>query len=304
MSPLFCACLLLRRKRVQTLVRRQLRDLLERRLKIVYTEPTSSSREEVRRVFSFVASLFRSSTDSDMQRTKRLDALRRLEQFFAGPISDGESIPHYCPLGCHSSRESAVKEVYDDIVEVFLAHPPAVPAYNKWNKLYPPIAWFASFCCLHFILPGSVQNMMSLLRDQLENANLEAGAAASLEGLNDQATFLAQEQVRFRKTSRFLNAVPTPDKLAAISTVLRIATALLGTFFEGASRYKPSPSYSLLPLSKPTSPALSALRKCAQLLDNQDDPAWKTIATATRQLMARNEPTTNDQIPSYGPNPR
>ena len=52
----------------------------------------------------------------------------------------------FFPLGCHASREAAVQQFYDDIVEAFLAHPPAPPAFNKWTKFFPPVAWFASFC--------------------------------------------------------------------------------------------------------------------------------------------------------------
>jgi len=68
-----------------------------------------------------------------------------------------------------------------------------------------------------------------------------------VEGLNDDVSFRRQEQVRFRKTSNFLNAAVTPDKLVGIAITLEVAVKLLGHFFDGASRYNPSDAHSVLP---------------------------------------------------------
>jgi hypothetical protein len=209
---------------------------------------------------------------------KRLVACRRLRQFLAGPVRESDLITHFCPLGCHASREAAVQQFYDDIVEVFLAHPPSLPAFNKWTKFFPLVAWFASFCCLHFILPGCLANLCALLREE----EVEMRIVEQVEGLNDDVAFRSQEQVRFRKTSNFLNAVVTPDKLVGIAITLEVAIKLLGHFFDWASRYSPSDAHSVLPLLKSSSPGRVAARSCLSLWQDPQHANWDALVSSNR----------------------
>ena len=278
MSPLFCACHLLRRKSVQTMMRKQLRRLISDTLRIVFSEPSQEATRQVAKVLTFVMQLIGHDGVQVKTQQKRLGACRRLRQFLAGPVRESQLITHFCPLGCHASRETAVKQFYDDIVEVFLAHPPAPPAFNKWTKLFPPVAWFASFCCLHFILPGCLANISDLLREE----EIEMNIVEHVEGLNDDVSFRRQEQVRFRKTSNFLNAAVTPDKLVGIAITLEVAVKLLGHFFDGASRYNPSDAHSVLPLLKSSSPGRVAARSCLSLLQEPQHANWDALVGSNR----------------------
>ena len=38
--------------------------------------------------------------------------------------------------------------------EIFLAHPPCIPAWNKWTKLYPPVLYWAVLMQMSTLLPS------------------------------------------------------------------------------------------------------------------------------------------------------
>ena len=142
-------------------MRRRLKEHINASLKIAYDPPDPAHKGQVIAILDLMEGMI---TDRTLRGacTRRLAALRRLKAFFCGPLRGTKDIHHYCPLGCHSSREAAVTELYEDLLEVFPSHPPAVPAYNKWTKIWPPLVWFASFLCLHDILPTIVDEMCSL----------------------------------------------------------------------------------------------------------------------------------------------
>ena len=223
MSPMFCGSILLHRRRVQAFMRRRLKEHINASLKIAYDPPDPTHKGQVIAILDLMEGMI---TDRTLRGacTRRLAALRRLKAFFCGPLRGTKDIHHYCPLGCHSSREAAATELYEDLLEVFLSHPPAVPAYNKWTKIWPPLVWFASFLCLHDILPTIVDEMCSLIaRVSGEGWDFadEGLDEEQMIGLEGEQSFRRQDQARFRKTRDWLTSAVTPDKMIALSVVLR-----------------------------------------------------------------------------------
>eukprot|EP00969_Alexandrium_andersonii_P324253 14327409-Alexandrium_andersonii.AAC.1 len=90
--------------------------------------------------------------DEPQRRQKRRVAWARLRGFLCGPVDEGPTIWHYCPVGCHASRQEVVDQLYSDVCEVFLNHPAQVPAWNKWTKMWGPLVWFTCFCALNSML--------------------------------------------------------------------------------------------------------------------------------------------------------
>ena len=101
------------------------------------------------------------------------------------------------PIGCHPSREACVKSCHADICEVFVSHPPSSPVWNKWTKIWPPVAWFASFILLNLLLPGAFDNILDQLQDDDYPIEL---AEAFLLNPDEKEAFRYREAVRFRRT--------------------------------------------------------------------------------------------------------
>ena len=201
MSALFCACNLLRKKRVQTRIRNNLLILVEARLIVDFDEgPTEEAKTEVKAALSFleqaIASASLAEGEDAQSRSKRLSALQRLRCFLGGRINAIE-LRHHCPLGCHPSREACVKSCHADICEVFVSHPPPNPVWNKWTKIWPPVAWFASFILLNLLLPGAFDNILDQLHDDDYPIEL---AEAFLLNPDEKEAFKYREAVRFRRT--------------------------------------------------------------------------------------------------------
>ena len=201
MSALFCACNLLRKKRVQTRIRNNLLILVEARLIVDFDEgPTEEAKTEVKAALSFleqaIASASLAEGEDAQSRSKRLSALQRLRCFLGGRISAIE-LRHHCPLGCHPSREACVKSCHADICEVLVWHQPPNPVWNIWTKIWPPVAWFASFILLNLLLPGAFDNILDQLQDDDYPMEL---AEAFLLNPDEKEAFKYREAVRFRRT--------------------------------------------------------------------------------------------------------
>jgi hypothetical protein len=284
MSAMFCAAHLFRRKRVQTLMRKQLRKYIDENLEISFaSEADPGACAQVAGVMQLMSEVLGQSERENIMepavRTQRVKAWQRLSKFFAGPVRGEKRIKHRCVLGCHESKQSAADELYNDVVEVFLNHPPPIPAWNKWTKIHPPVAWFTTFCCLHFILPGSIEGLTTLLP---EDDFLNVVGDAQAVGMEDEISFRCQEQARFRKTSVWLNAAATPDKLVSVCLAIRVALRVMGNFFKSAGRYVPSPAMSVFPLLLNTSPAKAAIEFCLAVLSDEAHETWHPLVSAGR----------------------
>ena len=63
------------------------------------------------------------------------------------------------------------------VEEVFLNHPPVIPAYNKFTKITPPVIWFMVFCSMFSIFPRIVQVAVEALDE--DGLELDIGADPS-----------------------------------------------------------------------------------------------------------------------------
>eukprot|EP00969_Alexandrium_andersonii_P192515 8504234-Alexandrium_andersonii.AAC.1 len=66
---------------------------------------------EVRSVMGLLEDVVRGGELAGEERSerggRRLAAWQRLQSFLCGPLFEGGSIGHYCPLGCHPTRAAA-----------------------------------------------------------------------------------------------------------------------------------------------------------------------------------------------------
>ena len=209
-SAVFCGSLLLHRKRVVTRVRRELRKCLGEHFKLRFTPASQEQQKEVHDIMDLLKDLVVDSVQEPSARSKRFAAWKRLRVFLVGPISAGE-LWHYCPLGCHSSRQQAIDQLFDDLDEMFLKHPPVVPAWNKWGKILPPVMWFMGFVSLSALLPDCMRRVCDAVDEEALEPHLAAdGDDALLIGMDDAKAFKCQEQARFKKPASGSTA-PSPE---------------------------------------------------------------------------------------------
>jgi hypothetical protein len=216
---------------------------------------------------------------------KRLRAWQRLRGFLCGPVCGPGSadVRHRCNLGCHSSSEAVITDAVRDMTELFLAHPPAPPAFNKWTRIWPCLSWFTSFANLHGIL-RSVADRLLALADAAQESDLAGDLARAdddddilVADASDSEIWRRRENARLKKSAAWLSCSVTPQKLLVVSIPMQFAVHVLGAFFEGASRYTPSPHRSILPLLRSSSPAQVAVGNILELLGDPDAPAWRPL---------------------------
>ena len=68
---------------------------------------------------------------------------------------------------------------------------------KKWTKIWPPVAWFASFILLNLLLPGAFDNILDQLQDDDYPMEL---AEAFLLNPDEKEASKYREAVRFRRT--------------------------------------------------------------------------------------------------------
>ena len=167
MSAMFCATLTLHRKRVQTLLRRELAHQLQD-MECTFASPADDAElQHIADMFLLMEQVIASgAADQDSpdagQSTKRMKALRRLAGFFAGG-SRGSRVRHHCPLGCHLTKADAIQDLCGLIDEVWLNHPPCIPAWNKWTKIWPVLVWYVTFLACYTLLPDASRALCTLV---------------------------------------------------------------------------------------------------------------------------------------------
>ncbi len=104
MSPMFCLSLLVRRRRVQNLLRRQLRVYLKSGgIKVIHEPPTEEQRSFVAAILDLLEELLTVRLETETA-TSRIVAWRRLRAILHGIGVNG--LLHYCPVGCHCKMQA------------------------------------------------------------------------------------------------------------------------------------------------------------------------------------------------------
>lgn len=274
MSAIFCGALLLRRRRVQELLRSALKNFVSKHLVITYSAPSPADQAHSRAVFGMLrAMLVARLHDEDHDRarsTPRLAAWRRLKDALRGPL-DSEAICHFCPWGCHSTRSAAAQEIASDFITVFFDHPPAIPAWNKWSKLVPPLLWFTTATAIHTIMRGVMGDLCKLREGELEEFNEDVAV-----GMDTQRSYLQQDLVRFRKTQVFLSADCTADKLMACSLTLQPFLYLMNKCFKASRRFEVN-TPSILMFIHSDSPAIALIKRYLEYIGDERHERWAPL---------------------------
>lgn len=277
MSPLFCGSLLMKRQRVQSLVHRQLRSYLQNFLHIEYDPPTAEEKNHIQSVLELLSPLLTCRLVERQRVTARTKALDRLKVFLSGSLR-GDHLFHWCPYGCHNNLEAAQEELLELLLECFFRHPPPVPAWNKWNKTWPALQWFAVIMQLAKVMPASLSGLCDLVPESA----LEIGED-DIIGLDDNQTYERQDHARFRKTNKWVNHARTADKLLAICLSIQFSLDIMGSFFHASTRFGNAGLRSIGRLVNPMeSPAVRCLHKYFAVLADEAHSFWLPLVGGGR----------------------
>ena len=283
MASLFCGALLLRRSRLQKTLRARLERYVAEKLRIEYDPPSPPAVSHARAVWDLLWPLIELRHDKKRRlATARAQAWRRLRKNLCGPLDDKTCLVHYCPYGCHHSRDEAVKEICEDLCLVFLDSPPVVPALNKWTKLTPPVIWFSTFMQVHGLLAHCLQpvleaNMSQRAQDENEE-QLEQEQDEQACGFDN---FEKEEFARFRKFARFASCPQVGPKLAATLLSLLPGLSIMGDFFASADDCADpgrGRAASTLSFTQPSqSPAVSTIKVLLSALSSEQSSHWLSL---------------------------
>lgn len=277
MSSLFCATLLMKRHRVQTMVTRQLSEHVAKHLNIVYERPGQEQVDHVSSVLDLLGPLLDGRLVDPRRSTVRKRALARLKVFLCGPLRDGPALHHYCPYGCHSSLQAAQTDLVNLILALFVQSPPPTPAWNKWTKVWPPLVWFGVIMQLSHVLPACLAGLCSLASDPALDIDED-----DIVGLDDKKAFERQEQARFRKTSKWLNAAITRDKMLALTLSIQYSLAVMGSFFASARRFGDNARCMTALANPATSVAAQCLRRYFNAFSCEQHALWAPLVGGGR----------------------
>lgn len=282
MSSLYCGSLLLRRARYQDLLRKRLKAYIAENLTIAYEEPTRQERLHAHAVWNLHWPLIvQGHEQSAMIRTKRAQAWQRLKNWLLPA-----GLKHFCPFGCHASKEAIVDDIYQDLCTLFLDSPPAIPAWNKWTKIAPVLCWFAPLLCLGNLFPALAGPIFAVGHDDVTDVPWDSST------IKDEDMWKKEEFARVKKFHRFLLAKATPHKLVATLLSMQPTLKILGQFFStatggsasvwaamGSARLGDTPEAMVLLLAMPSkSPVIKTIKEmCARLLDHQHD-CWDALS--------------------------
>ena len=296
MSALFCGSLTLRQSRFQQLLRVRLRTVLDKQVDMAYEMPEDSAVSHADAVWDLFFPLLvygQSQSQAEGQRRllgKKAQAWRRLKRHLQGPLSSAKVI-HYCPRGCHTSREEFVEELHTDLCTLFFDAPPPVPAFNKWTKVAPVLQWFGPLFRVHQLLP-------QILEPVLASARAAALARVTKEFLPEDADeemlledasrdFVKQEYLRIRRFHTFVTAPNIGDKVIAVLCSMLPSLSVLGAFFKSATEpgqvlADGRQACTALDLGMPSrSPALKAMAVLMEALSDERQSFWQALLPAT-----------------------
>jgi hypothetical protein len=188
------------------------------------------------------------------------------------PLAFKNQMVHFCGFGCCVDRAQSVDRIAELIIAVFLGVLPAVPALNRWLKLYQPLAWWTLAVVFGAVLSSAIVNLVtSFIERECPLGTADAvgdDAEAAVSGSAHQA----ERRRRLKKTVTFLTSAFLVERLLVCCVMLRIMVRLMGTAFNMSKSGgdKSVPTWAHVD----TSPACRALRSFLRAGHDTRDALW------------------------------
>lgn len=287
-SALYCASILLHRGNNMALLRTAVRAHIDKNLVVVFEAPAedhSATNEAILRMLDAADHEFFEGVDDREDQVgaaiqKRRDCRRSLSRACPGNWLVPAAFVHYCSwsTGCNCrSRDEAVEYVFQLVLGAALQVLPVIPALNRWNKLYGPIAWWLFACCFHGVIAAAVIEVKKKTAD-LESAGRILNIMDLVAG-GDDRTYQAVKCIRWGKTAKWIQKRTSAQRLLQAAHLMQPVLQYMGKSFYDARFDSDS---NIVPfLWKDTSPAERAIVFLCDKLEASDDDFWSALVGGT-----------------------
>ena len=185
-------------------------------------------------------------------------------------------LKYYVHLASKSNTiAEATTEVMAYLKTAYLNALPCIPAVNKWNKVYAPLAWFmfgVNFC---FLVP-----MAFLQLKQEEEADRQFIAdidAIDPLGPTTEEAYRKIQHGRWEKTARWLNAEGTVAGLTTGTIIFNVGLPFMAKLFT-INQHLNTYAGSIIPfMIEETSPAIKLLCHFYLLINQGDHVVWAPL---------------------------
>ena len=284
-SPLYCASLLLRRSANMKSLRKHVRAACSR-VRRVFGAPqrdhTASNEALIKLLDAAEHDFLETAGDMDPEESahsaqaRRFQQRRQLLRAFPGRWSDRNDFVHFCDFsvgcGCRSDADAA-DYAFNMLDSVLLQVRPAVPASNRWNKLFGPLVWWSFAVGFHHIIADAMVAAKADAADISDPVTL--AGHIDIGGPDDEQTYNIAKQVRWKKTGDWLSKPETRLHLTTSALVMLPALHFMGQSFRDA---RLGSSASIIPYaSRETSPAEATVRCLQSHLADQNRSFWALV---------------------------
>ena len=159
--------------------------------------------------------------------------------------------------------------LFSVIDEAWLSLKPPVPAINRWNKIYYPVAWwYVGICGFYNIIASAFVYVK-----QNQDRTLDANVDVDVMGLLGSQFFKVLRAVRWKRSARWIDGELRSKSLPLTALLMLPLLKFMGSTFKGARAgvWASVRAY----LHTDTSPAAAAMRALEEQL--HDDNTWKPL---------------------------
>ena len=200
-NGIFCATCLMHKARNRSRLRLALRAHLRHHLQLVYGHP-----DPVNKVYNkAVLSLLQYADDPTNRfdhtrrdrRARKAEARAEMLDLFNSAWTSEEPLTHHCFPGCRcGGPDQLARKAENLIYTAFLQENPRVPALNKWNKLFHPLAWWFFAGKFHQLVIKLFCAVGKPAGDD-HDAPIHFGDA-EVFGIGEEDTYQKEQRARFR----------------------------------------------------------------------------------------------------------
>jgi len=204
----------------------------------------------------------------------RAAARKRLLSICPGRWTRSGAFTYYAHCGARSNTlADAAEEIAKEFDLAFLSAKPAIPAVNRWNKLYMPMAWW---CFAHQFFNIVVEAFAMVRQSQVAASEPDFISNVDAIGPMSEQMYRKVNKARWNKAELWLTQASTARSMSIAVTLFRAVLPLMGSFFK-ATRGNNAESMLCVVCSS-TSPAHRALRDLKAMLAQPDDhAAWYVV---------------------------
>jgi hypothetical protein len=212
---------------------------------------------------------------ADARAGSRKAARRRLLDICPGTWSADGQLSYYSHLGSNSNTlESASDELFSVLEASYLNTKPPIPAINRWNKVYSPLAWWTFGMVFFNLMPAAFDAARS--EDSRSRRHLQFVANVDLIGPISEEMYRKVNMARWNKGASWLLKPSTLMSMTISVVLFELTLPLMAALFKGSQDNNKCGSV-LSFMSPISSPVLQTMRRLQDALHDLNDQCWTLL---------------------------